>query len=141
MKKLIMVVLILTSIYLISDNTFARTGTKIVKKMETALKTKTTKALVIMKVYSGSGTYRTVKMKSYSKGLHLAYNYYYYPRNIKGMKYLSRRNNIWVYYPLTGRVRKLPNHMKKRPISGVGGDFSASDMQLTEWTKKYKSKF
>ncbi len=115
------------------------TGDQILKKTDDVLFLKTSKSDVTMKVYSASGSYRTIKMVSYSRGYDLSYNLYTYPRDLNGMKYLSRFDNIWVYYPLTNSVRKMPEHLKNRPISGVGGDFSANDLSSTSWSKKYRA--
>jgi outer membrane lipoprotein-sorting protein len=130
--------LIITALTL--NNAFAITGMQVLQRSEEATQPKTSRAFVIMKVYSGYDSYRTIKMKSYSMGSELSYSEYVYPKNIEGMKYLSRGDNIWIYYPKTNRVRKLAKHMEKRPISGVGGDFAARDMKQTKWSEKYTAK-
>lgn len=140
MRKITLIILAITIICSGFVNAFAITGNQIIAKIDNAMTTKSSKSKVIMKVYSGTGSYRTIKMTTYTRGMNLSYSYYTYPRNIKGMKYLSRFDSIWIFYPLTGRVRKLPDHMQKRPISGVGGDFSARDMKNSEWKKNYRGK-
>ena len=42
-----------------------------------------------------------------------------------------------VYFPSTGRVRKIASKSKDQSIQGVGGDFSYEDLSAGKWEKKY----
>ena len=139
-KAVILIFAFLIIIFAHHTKGYSISGPQILREVDKVVNSRYSYAFVTMRVYSGSGSFRSVKMKTYTKGKTLSYSYYEYPANIRGMKYLSRNDNIWMYYPLTSRVRKLASHMKKRPISGVGGDFSANDLKATDWIKKYKGR-
>ncbi len=139
MKKIKLFLTIITITFLM-QNAFALSGHEILTRSERSTQPRTSRAFVIMKVYTGYDSYRTVKMKSYTLGSNMSYSEYVYPKNIYGLKYLSRGDSIWMYYPRTNRVRKLAKHLEKRPISGVGGDFAARDMKQVKWSEKYHAR-
>ncbi len=139
MKKVKLMFIAIT-MFVLLQNAFTISGNAVLRKVDIAMISKSSRAFVIMKVYTGYDSYRTVKIKSYTLGSNMSYSEYVYPKNIAGMKYLSRGDNIWMYYPKTGRVRKLPEHMEKRPVSGVGGDFAAQDMKNVKYSTKYTAK-
>lgn len=59
------------------------------------------------------------------------------PKTVKGMKILSRDSSSWVFFPSTGRVRKLGGSAKGGSVQGVGGDFSYDDLGSGSWNEDY----
>jgi outer membrane lipoprotein-sorting protein len=50
---------------------------------------------------------------------------------------LSKGDDQWIYFPSTGRVRKIASKSKDQSIQGVGGDFSYEDLSAGKWEEKY----
>ena len=59
------------------------------------------------------------------------------PRSVRGMRILSRGNGNWVFFPSTGRVRKIGGSSRSGSVSGVGGDFSYNDLGGGAWADDY----
>jgi len=59
------------------------------------------------------------------------------PRTVRGMRILSRGNGSWVYFPSTGRVRKIGGASRSGSVQGVGGDFSYDDLGGGSWADEY----
>ncbi len=59
------------------------------------------------------------------------------PKTIKGLRILGKGDDNWVYFPSTGRTRKIAGKSKKDTVQGVGGDFSYEDMGGGTLEKKY----
>lgn len=59
------------------------------------------------------------------------------PRTVRGLRILSRGTGSWVFFPSTGRVRKLGGSARSGSVSGVGGDFSYSDLGAGSWASDY----
>ena len=60
-----------------------------------------------------------------------------YPRSITGLTILSKDEGQWVYFPSTGRVRKISGAAKSGSVQGVGGDFSYEDLGTGDWGEDY----
>lgn len=59
------------------------------------------------------------------------------PRTVRGMRILSRGGGSWVFFPSTGRVRKIGGSSRSGSVSGVGGDFSYNDLGGGAWADDY----
>jgi hypothetical protein len=59
------------------------------------------------------------------------------PRSIKGMKILSLDEEVRVYFPSTGRVRRITGSGKSGSVGGLGGDFSYEDMSGGDRVEDY----
>lgn len=60
------------------------------------------------------------------------------PRSIKGLAILSIDDDQWVFFPSTGRVRKIAGKSKEKSVEGVGGDFSYEDLSAGNWEERYQ---
>jgi len=112
----------------------------IIRKMEEMQNTDTSKAEMTMIIYPDvydKDDYRVMKVLSYSKGTEDSYMVFLEPRTIKGLSILSKGDDQWVYFPSTGRVRKIAAKSKKESVRGVGGDFSYEDMGGGSFEEKY----
>ncbi len=81
--------------------------------------------------------HRDMRILSYSKGEDESYMEFITPRSIKGLRILALDGNQWVYFPSTGRVRKIAAKSKDQSVSGVGGDFSYEDLGGGNMREKY----
>lgn len=59
------------------------------------------------------------------------------PRTVQGMRILTRENSSWVFFPSTGRVRKIASGSRSGSVQGVGGDFSYGDLANDPWETSY----
>lgn len=59
------------------------------------------------------------------------------PKTVKGMRILSRDESSWVFFPSTGRVRKIGSSSRGGSVQGVGGDFSYDDLGGGNWGDDY----
>jgi len=59
------------------------------------------------------------------------------PKSIRGLRILSAGRDSWVYFPSTGRVRKIAGSSRSGSVQGVGGDFSYEDLGAGDWAATY----
>lgn len=59
------------------------------------------------------------------------------PRAVQGMRILTRDNASWVFFPSTGRIRKIASGARSGSVQGVGGDFSYGDLANDSWEESY----
>ena len=107
------------------------TALSIIKKMEEMNQTDSSKTEMSMLIYPDvydKDDYRLMKVLSYSRGEDNSYMVFLSPKTIKGLSILSKGGEQWVYFPSTGRVRKIAGQSKKKSVKGVGGDFTYEDM-------------
>jgi hypothetical protein len=83
---------------------------------------------------------REFTIKGYSKGDNDSYMEFLEPRSIRGLRILSRGDDNWVFFPSTGRTRKIAGKSKKESVQGVGGDFSYEDIGGGTYESKYDFK-
>ncbi len=105
------------------------TGTDIIQKVNDLMNLDTNHAKAKMTITTTSGSKRTFVYESWSKNKgEKNLVRYLEPRRVKGQATLMLNNadDIWMYFPRTGRVRKLATHAKKQKMQG--SDFSYEDM-------------
>jgi hypothetical protein len=83
---------------------------------------------------------REFSIRSYSKGDDDGYMEFVEPKSIKGLRILSKGDDNWVFFPSTGRTRKIAGKSKKDSVQGVGGDFSYEDVGGGSFESKYDFK-
>jgi outer membrane lipoprotein-sorting protein len=105
------------------------TGPEIIEKVNQVMNPETMKATMTMIIETTSGQKRTFVYESFSVN-HGEKNLIRYlePSRSKGQTtlLLNYSDDIWVYFPRTGRVRKLAEHAKRQKMEG--SDFSYEDM-------------
>jgi outer membrane lipoprotein-sorting protein len=100
----------------------------------------TGKSEISMLVYpdiDDKSNHRDMRLLSYSRGQDESYMEFITPKSIQGLRILSVDGNQWVYFPSTGRVRKIASKSKDESVSGVGGDFSYEDLSGGTMKEKY----
>lgn len=116
------------------------TGTEIIDRMTELMNQTNTMGVMTQTIQTSSGQLRTFEMESYSanKG-EMTLIRYLKPASVKGQAFLmlNNANDIWTYFPRTGRVRKLASHAKKQSVQG--SDFTYEDMGGGEtWKEEYE---
>lgn len=103
----------------------------IIRKVDEMAKTKTSIAKMSMLTYpyaEDNANYREMKVLAYGKGDDNSYMEFIMPKSIQGLRILSLEGDQWVYFPSTGRVRKIAAKSKDQTVQGVGGDFTYEDL-------------
>lgn len=59
------------------------------------------------------------------------------PKTVRGLKILTKGNSSWVFFPSTGRIRKIGGSSRSGSVQGVGGDFSYDDLGSNSWEADY----
>jgi hypothetical protein len=80
---------------------------------------------------------RSFSLVTINKDEHTSYMEFSEPRSVKGLKILSSGGDNWVYFPSTGRVRKISGSSRRGSVQGIGGDFSYEDLSYGDWEKRY----
>ncbi len=103
---------------------------KIIRRIDAQQTADTSASRISMHVYPNihSGESRDYYIESFGKGEDISYMEFVAPRSIKGMKILSTDEEVRVYFPSTGRVRRITGSGRGGSVGGVGGDFSYEDM-------------
>ena len=114
----------------------------ILRRVEEKQATDTSVSQMGMFIYpdAGADDYRSFEVVSYAKGDEDEYISFLAPRSIKGLTILSKGDDQWIFFPSTGRVRKIASKSKDQSIQGVGGDFSYEDLSAGKWEEKYDFK-
>jgi hypothetical protein len=86
------------------------------------------------------GNKREFAIRGYSRGEEESYMEFLEPRGIRGLRILGKGDDNWVFFPSTGRTRKIAGKSKKDSVQGVGGDFSYEDIGGGTLEAKYDFK-
>jgi hypothetical protein len=86
------------------------------------------------------GNKREFSIRSFSMGDDDSYMEFVEPKSIKGLRILGKGDDNWVFFPSTGRTRKIAGKSKKDSVQGVGGDFSYEDVGGGSFESKYDFK-
>lgn len=81
--------------------------------------------------------FRQMRIMSYGRGKEDSYMEFITPRAITGLRILSLDQDQWIFFPSTGRVRKVAAKSKSSSVRGVGGDFSYEDLSGGAMEEKY----
>lgn len=104
---------------------------EILRQLDARQPSGTSQTELTMAVYrdaDATSSTREFRVESYSDGEGSTYMQFEEPRSIRGMKILSTDTASWVYFPSTGRVRKIAGESQGQSVQGVGGDFSYEDL-------------
>ena len=94
-----------------------------------------------MRVYpdgSNEAEYREFTIEGYERGDSKSYREVLEPRSVKGLRILSIGDDAWLYFPSTGRVRKIAGTSRGESVQGIGGDFSYEDLGGGKFEEKYE---
>lgn len=137
-KLFIAVILLVVSASILTAET--EDALTIIRKMEEMHNIGSSKTELTMIVYPdvyNKDDNRQFKVLSYSKGEEDSYMVFLSPKTIKGLCILSKGGDQWVFFPSTGRVRKIAGKSKKKSVQGVGGDFTYEDLGGGNFEEKY----
>jgi hypothetical protein len=119
----------------------AEDALSIIRRVDAKQHSDTSRQEIAMTVYPDmhdAGNKREFTVADYSRGDDDEFMEFVTPKTIKGLRILGKGDDNWVYFPSTGRTRKIAGKSKKDTVQGVGGDFSYEDMGGGTLEKKYE---
>jgi len=125
MKKTIIVVLgfVVAVGYAVSYGE-APSGAEILERIDSNYRSKTRISTATMVITERRGA-RTVKSRSWGRGLDSALTQYLYPPREKDTKMLKLGDELWIWSPSTDRIIKISGHMLRQSM--MGSDVSYED--------------
>ncbi len=113
-------------------------GQAIVKRIDELEAVSTSRMRFEMSVYPADGGERRVfVIESSERGNGDSLVNFAEPKTIRGLRILSSGSDSWVFFPSTGRVRKIAGSSRSGSVQGVGGDFSYEDLGAGSWASDY----
>jgi outer membrane lipoprotein-sorting protein len=115
-------------------------GQAIVRRVDELERAATSRSVMEMTVRPADGSApRTFSVLAYERGGSgdLSLVEFAEPRSVRGLRILSKGSDSWVYFPSTGRVRKIAGSSRSGSVQGVGGDFSYDDLGGGSWAEDY----
>ena len=113
-------------------------GQAIVKRIDELEAVSTSRMRFEMSVYQADGGERRVfVIESSERGNGDSLVNFAEPKTIRGLRILSSGSDSWVFFPSTGRVRKIAGSSRSGSVQGVGGDFSYEDLGAGSWASDY----
>jgi len=108
----------------------AQDATEIMRSVEEQQDAGTSAMRISMHVYDrpDSDESRDMYIESYGRGDDESYMEFVSPRSLKGLRVQDLDGEVRVFFPSTGRVRRIASGQKSGSVGGVGGDFSYEDM-------------
>jgi len=99
-------------------------GEEILKKIDSNMTSENRVAVSVMKIH-GRRITRTLKAKSWVKGVEKSFTEYLAPAREAGTKMLKDGDELWIYSPSADRIIKIAGHMLRQSM--MGSDISYED--------------
>jgi hypothetical protein len=113
---------------------------EIIRKVDETQMVDTSASETLMRTYPNEKSakdFREFRVTGYGRGTDDSYMEFVEPKAIKGLKVLTLADDTWLFFPSTGRVRKIAGKSKGESVQGVGGDFSYEDLGGGTFEAKY----
>lgn len=118
----------------------AQDAEEIMSRIDEKQTAETSRSRMIMQVYPVAGSDRNVReyrIENFSREPEDAYMEFVAPRSIRGLTVQELGEEIRVYFPSTGRIRRITGEQRGGSVGGVGGDFSYEDMGSGTYAEDY----
>lgn len=111
----------------------------LMERIDSKQKTDTSWTRMTMRIVpADGGTVREFRVESYGRGESDSYMVFLEPGSIRGLRILELGNDTRVYFPSTGRIRRITGDGKSGSAGGVGGDFSYEDIGSGSYVEDYR---
>lgn len=122
----------------LSLGSFAEDAATIIARVDEKNKSMSSKMTMIMQIKPADGSaVREFSLDSRENADGDSFIEFIAPKTVKGMRILSRDDSSWVFFPSTGRVRKIGSSSRGGSVQGIGGDFSYDDLGGDDWSSDY----
>lgn len=116
----------------------SKTALEIIRMVDRYAQSDSSELSFTMEIFSSEGSNpRIFSITSYENREGHSLIEFTGPRTVQGMRILTRDNASWVFFPSTGRVRKIASGSRSGSAQGVGGDFSYGDLANDSWEESY----
>lgn len=126
------VVILGITVLILSSNAMALDGEEIINKVDDTLKADTRQSKIQMIIINENDQERERTIEIFSKGEGKGLIEFLAPADVEGTSFLTLEENgdenMWLYLPTVGNVRKIASHMKTG--SFMGTDFSYNDISV-----------
>lgn len=120
------------------NSTADEKGQSIIRKVDATEISSSSKMLFSMAINPSDGSSaRNFSVLSYENPDGNSLIEFTEPRTVRGLKILSKGSSSWVFFPSTGRIRKIGGASRSGSVQGVGGDFSYDDLGSGTWEADY----
>lgn len=134
----IMVVIILVSGIIPFCGLYAQSAEEWLERIDQQLVYKSAEYDALMTVHLPDGRERFFRFNGKIIGDKHALLEYSDPPSQKGIRYLKRDDNLWIYFPRQDRTMQIQGHMLRQGVQG--GDLSFEDMtESSAWRDKYRA--
>jgi len=110
---------------LLASSTLTPTGEQILKRVDENIGSESKISVGEMRIRQRRET-RTVRMKSWARGLNTTFTEFLAPPRDKGTKMLKLHDQLWTYTPSTDRTILISGHMLRQSV--MGSDLSYEDL-------------
>lgn len=93
--------------------------------------------MIIRPVIGSNQGAREFRIIIFSRGAGSTYMEFASPQSIRGLRILEIEGDTRVYFPSTGRIRRITGSQKSGSVGGIGGDFSYQDLGTGNYTEEY----
>ncbi len=123
---------------LTSSSLHGQTAYEWLESIDKQLVYKSAEYTALMTVHLPDGRERYFRFSGKIVGDKYALLEYTDPPSQKGIRYLKRDDNLWIYFPRQDRTMQIQGHMLRQGVQG--GDLSFEDMtESSAWRDKYKA--
>jgi len=137
MKKTFTIITMLVSLLLAGGNLMAEEALEIMGRIDAKQKAETSQIRMMMQIVPAGGSIREYKVESFGRGEKDSFMVFIEPASIRGLRILELDNDTRVFFPSTGRIRRITGDQKSGSAGGIGGDFSYEDMGSGSYSKDY----
>lgn len=128
-KVIFFIILLLLGFIFISNANNTLPAKEILDRAEKVMDLGQYRADARMVIQTTGGDERSLELEIWGKGTDKAFMKYTDPTRIRGVTFLFYEDDIWSYFPSTGRIRHLASHIKNQKM--MGSSFSYDDMTTT----------
>lgn len=113
----------------------------IIREVDRRQRVDTSRTRTSMRIFPDAqnpSEFREFVIEGYERGDSESYREVLEPRSVKGLRILAIGEDAWLYFPSTGRVRKIAGTSRGESVQGIGGDFSYEDIGGGRLEEKYE---
>ena len=140
MKRIIVLVSTSVLIAITGSQVFADDASAIMARIDAKRETETEQSRMVMEIHPVRGTdtnVREFRVESYSRGTENSYMEFVATQSIRGLRVFEVGDDTRVFFPSTGRIRRITGDQQSGSVGGVGGDFSYEDMGSGTYADDY----
>lgn len=120
------------TVLMISSTALAIDGEEVINKVDETLESETRESEIQMTIINENDQKRERTIEIYSKGEGKGLIEFLAPADVEGTTFLTLEeegeDNMWLYLPAVGNVRKIASHMRSGNFMGT--DFSYNDISM-----------